>query len=217
MSLKRGETPKGVRVKRSLTISEATAQSQAVLKNSKEAVARVRQKMENTMHIDNDKLVLDVVTCWNCEGSGILTKNKLCPNWGKKTGNKKCQICGGKGRHSHQVIGEYQDTCHTCNGKGTRLEDKFDTISDVCHEYILNNARFIFKGNNPNELDDSDLDANFIKATYSGINVFSGYDDYVDHRNDNPEALLTAIKEASNRIKHKVLTLLTKNINSNLI
>jgi len=44
-----------------LTISEATAQSQAVLKNSKEAVARVKQKRGITMYnIENFRQTISV-------------------------------------------------------------------------------------------------------------------------------------------------------------
>lgn len=83
------------------------------------------------MKIVNGKAVFEKVTCWECEGTGKVTRYKVCPNLDKRM-SKSCSTCGKtKEEHSHKFLYSYQEKCSTCGGEGTRTENRFDNDKDL--------------------------------------------------------------------------------------
>ena len=145
------------------------------------------------MYIKDNKIIFEIVTCWNCEGRKEVKNYIPCENMYQRTNRKPCQICGGIGKYNHKSIGEKMVSCFVCEGEGKRQEAAFDTITKECLSYIINNANYIHIGNNPNDIN---LDKKFIADCYGiGGNHFCGYQDYIDHRQDNAETLLKLIKD----------------------
>jgi len=126
------------------------------------------------MKIENGKIKYEYRTCWDCEGKKTVVRNRLCPNWGKKTYRKKCPVCGGIGKNGHKTIGQYTKVCDTCNGEGVRLENSCDSMTKAERINWLENVTFKFVENQKKTFNDS----------YIGIGNLCGITDYTDHRHD---------------------------------
>lgn len=158
------------------------------------------------MKIENGKIVFESVQCWNCDGTGQDKYFKPCINDKRKTYNKKCSYCGGKGVYGHKYSDiPYYKPCHICNATGYKMEDKMSTINQECLDYIVDNMTYIFKG----ELNGTDMDNHFIKCCF--VNVFAGCDDYNDHRLDTKENLLPIIKKSARDRHLQVLNYIAPN------
>ncbi len=147
------------------------------------------------MRIENDKIVFEIVECWDCKGTGKSARYAPCVNNGKKMKGRKCIYCGSRNQHDHKhdTVPHYI-TCTVCNGVGTRLENRFDSITQEIMDWMLLNLNFHFKGNLQQDVN---LDNKFILDCYSGVNSFSGSQDYIDHRQDNVDAVLELVKKGA--------------------
>lgn len=122
------------------------------------------------MNIENGKAVFERVTCWDCSGTRVVTRNQLCPNWNKPQKGKACPHCGSKTKHGHQTVGEHQTNCSRCDLEGKIQEDRFSHIpSDWWKDYALNKVKIevtrINRGQTFNE-------------AYLGIGVIGSCTDY---------------------------------------
>ncbi len=146
------------------------------------------------MRIENNKIVFEVVECWHCKGTGRSARYNPCVNNWKKMYGKTC-VCGSRNQHDHKhdTVPHYI-TCPICNGAGTRLENRFDSITQEMMDWMLLNLNFHFKGNLQQEIN---LDNKFLLDCYIGSNSFSGSQDYIDHRQDNADAVLELVKKGA--------------------
>jgi len=167
------------------------------------------------MIIKNNKLIFEVVECWKCKGKGEVENYSPCPNDNKKTYGKPCQYCGSKNRYSHKYSEKaHLIPCGICKGKGKRLENRFDNITPKIMDYLLDNLKFIWKGN---YIPNVNLDYKLIADLYLGKNAFAGCQDYIDHRKDKPEELLKIIKKDAKTRLLQALNYIVAKDNTTLI
>lgn len=146
------------------------------------------------MRIENGKIVFEVVECWDCKGTGRSARYAPCVNNWKKMYGKTC-VCGSRNQHDHKHdTTPHYVTCTICNGVGTRLENRFDSITQEMMDWMLVNLNFHFKGNLQQDINP---DIKFLIDCYSGINSFSGSQDYIDHRQDTAEVVLELVKKGA--------------------
>ncbi len=140
------------------------------------------------MNIENGKLILEEVQCWDCEGKKEVTRFDSCPHdreQVRKFGGK-CPCCGAKNKHSHKTVGQHQEVCHICEGKGTRREDLYDIISSDTWAKLLPHFRFTVAR--------AGRGANFNEG-YLGIGILYGITDYTDWTaKTDEEAIAAAMK-----------------------
>ncbi len=138
------------------------------------------------MKIENNKLIFEVVTCWECNGNLKVKRYKTCPNYNKPTYHKKCEYCGSTNKHDHKTIGSYEIECPTCKGTGKYLENKFDFVP----QNIIDSLKIT-------EIEKINRNSNF-NESYLGFNQISGCTDYGrSHKLSNDEFLIEAKKTMS--------------------
>jgi len=84
------------------------------------------------MKIENGKIILEVKTCWHCQGKKEISTTDDCPLYGKRVNHlptKRCPHCGATNKHSHHGINPHMIKCYTCKGSGLRRDDLYDTPS----------------------------------------------------------------------------------------
>ncbi len=155
------------------------------------------------MKIKNNKIVFEVVTCWDCSGRKQVLRGIHCKNYRKNQRGRPCEYCGSKNKHDHKIVDRIMIECYTCKGTGSRLENKFDNISKSLIEPIISLTTFTFKSPDMQKIDP---DARFIATMYTGVNSFSGSQDYNDHRKSSPELILEKVlKQVREGYTHQVL------------
>ena len=136
------------------------------------------------MKIENNKLVFEIVTCWECNGNLKVKRYKTCPNLNKPTYHKKCEYCGSSNRYDHKNIGSYEIDCPTCKGTGKYLENRFDFI----HQNIIDNLKIT-------EIVKVNRNSNF-NENYLGFNQISGCTDYGRSLKLNNSELINEAKKS---------------------
>jgi hypothetical protein len=140
------------------------------------------------MKIVNGNLVLEQVTCWDCDGKKEVTRFDLCPHNYKQVRQfgGKCPHCGAKNKYSHKTVGQHQEPCHTCEAKGVRTETPYDIIKTDDWKAIVPQFRFkVVRGNRRADFNES----------YLGIGILWGVTDYIDWtQKTDAEAIAAATK-----------------------
>ena len=88
------------------------------------------------MKLIEGQLQFEEITCWDCKGTGKVTRHTLCNRYGMvNKGRPPCQ-CGAKNKDSHKAVGTYTAPCNTCEAKGTRVESEYDTLPDSIYKSL---------------------------------------------------------------------------------
>lgn len=82
------------------------------------------------MKVIDNKLVMEKVTCFECKGSGEVTRYEMCPLYDKPVRNYggKCPHCGSRNKYSHTALKSYNTICPTCKGEGREQEDRYSYL-----------------------------------------------------------------------------------------
>lgn len=135
------------------------------------------------MKIENNKIIFEVVQCWNCKGSGKDKHYKRCPNDNKKTYGKKCEHCGATNKHSHKSIGYDIIDCNLCKGSGKRLENRFDFVpKDIIDSLDITEVVKVNRNSTFNE-------------SYLGLGQIYGCSDYGRSHDLTNDELIAEIKK----------------------
>lgn len=141
------------------------------------------------MKIENGKLILEQVTCWDCDGKKEVTRHDLCPYNYRPVNmhpGRVCPKCGAKNKHSHQTIGSHKEPCHTCNAQGVRMETLYDRPSKEAWAKMYPQFRFhIVSGNRGGNFNEQ----------YLGLGLFGGLTDYRDWTGATPDEVKAEMDE----------------------
>src|SRR5260221_13552648 len=102
------------------------------------------------MKIEKGKLILEIITCWDCQGKREVTRFDLCPHNNKQVRKfgGKCPRCGAKNKYSHTTVGQHQEPCHTCEAKGSRTETLYDFVNSDDWKVMLPHFRLTLSRGN---------------------------------------------------------------------
>jgi RecJ-like exonuclease len=114
---------------------------------------------------DTRKVTFTKKVCWDCKGTGLVTRAVLCPRYGRKQAGKACEHCGSKSQHNHKAIGDKIVKCSTCVD-GYILSDMYTSVNVTA---LLQHIDF--------EFTTSRRSTSFNEG-YLGIGVFAGCTDY---------------------------------------
>lgn len=137
--------------------------------------------------IENGKLVLEVVKCWHCEGTGKYEYGVLCPNWGKSQRGKACEHCGSKSKNNHKTIGTEVRDCDICSGTGKIQENSCSTSTFNPFEVIPMRCVMVDRGANFNEAY-LGLGSFFCCTDYGRSNSVSDFDLIAKIRSEHKDA-----------------------------
>lgn len=145
-----------------------------------------------------DKLVLESVPCWNCNGTKLTNQGILCSEWNRKVRGRlggHCPHCGATNRHNHKVVGYEIVECSHCSGTGIEKEDSCNRLTRNIEDQITYKVYRLFKnGKNEDNLRYS-----------SGGFVIGGCTDYGASHSMTDEELIDKVREGNHWYYRQVM------------
>lgn len=141
------------------------------------------------MKIENGKLILEAVICWDCNGTREVVRHDPCPyNWRPVNihPGRVCPKCGAKNKHSHQSIGSHKEQCVRCDSNGMMMETLYDRPTNADWAKMYPQFRF--------EIVSANRCADF-NESFLGLGIFGGITDYRDWRGATPDAVKAELDE----------------------
>lgn len=138
------------------------------------------------MHIDQNtnKLVMDVRSCWSCDGTRKVNewvKCEACKGTGKVSIRKRCMVCDPKGDHLHNSLIKGKKlsigtaVCQSCTD-GTQMENITDSADDIWKTLNFK----VYRSNRHQTIGESLL----------GLGCAWSTTDYGRHKSETDEALI---------------------------